>query len=144
MKKLSLFILLIISTSAMAQKSPSYDDAVYQGNRRKPEVEKTTTKTKEISAGDYLKSAANNRLASTLTGVAGGFLIGLSPTLDDKQTQNLTTIGGIVFGIASIVTHFIAIDREYKAGEQLNREKNRGNQAYIQPAKDGLGLNITF
>ena len=63
MKKLSLFILLIISTSAMAQKSPSYDDAVYQGNRRKPEVEKTTTKTKEISAGESASVKPGEKIA---------------------------------------------------------------------------------
>ncbi len=144
MKKLAILFLLSISISMMAQRNRSMDDAVYQSNRLKPEPEKVSTKSQNLSAGDYLKKAANQRFASTLTGIDSGFMLSVSPTLDDNGSSGMVAFGGVVLGIASIITHFMGISSEYKAGVQLNKERSNGNQAYIQPAKEGIGLNITF
>ncbi|WP_243349280.1 hypothetical protein [Parabacteroides sp. FAFU027] len=147
MKKLTLLILItFIATTVMAQKKSIDDDAIYQSSSKTTETQQTNTTVQNstITPGDYLKKAANARLTSTLTQIAGGFIIGLSPTIDDKDTRSIITIGGLAFGIVSLITHFTGISYEHKAGEALNRERNNDKQVYIQPAKEGLGVNITF
>ena len=144
-----LLLLLISATSVSAQVPDAmrkyYDDAVYQGNRRKPESTHVSAKTQTLSAGDYLKRAASQRMTSTLSGFASGFMLGVAPSMDEKSTRNAVVFGGVAIGIVSIVTHFMSINSESKAGDMLNNERRKDDHAFvIKPANEGLGLNLTF
>ncbi|MDP4270537.1 MAG: hypothetical protein Q8909_10485 [Bacteroidota bacterium] len=147
MKKLLLFALFSLSiTTLMAQKRSIKEDAIYLNNNKESDTLQSNTKVQKqtFSSGDYLIKAANARLTSSLTQIAGGFILSLSPAVDDKDTRSIMTIGGLAFGIVSLITHFTGISYEHKAGEALNRERNNDIQVYIQPAKEGVGVNITF
>lgn len=141
-KLLFLLSLILLCSSAYSQENQKSRKDFSFGDFDAVSQQKQYAIDMNATSGLLFQKASRQMLTAAGLGVVGGFLYGGSVVVKNKDAQyamlaagGLSSLIGLIYGVKGAITIG-------KAGKMLDRQQ-RG-VAYLSPAKEGIGLNISF
>ncbi|WP_099463415.1 hypothetical protein [Parabacteroides provencensis] len=144
MKKILLVLMLFCSITIFAQEKQKKTSLFGPGPYKVIQTKKATKNKQSLqeqTSGLLLQKASKEFITAGCTGIASGIFCGTSAFIDQKGGQYaMLGIGGVC-GIVAIVYGFKGAITIGKAGKVHDQEKGF---AYLKPANEGIGINLTF
>jgi len=141
-KLLFLLSLILLCSSAYSQENQKSRKDFSFGDFDAVSQQKQDVIDMNASAGFLFQKASKQMLTAAGLGVVGGFLYGGSVVVKNKNAQyamiaagGLSSLIGLIYGVNGAITLG-------KAGKVIDRQSK--GVAYLSPAKEGVGLNISF